>query len=342
MFYLNMFSYKKMTTLLNITRRLLHAESLSNRSLVKVSGEGIHEFLQGIITNDIYHLMNVPSIYTMFLNVQGRVLFDGIIYKNDDQSCLIDCDSQIVKLLINHLKLYKVRRKIELEPLNFRVWAIFDNCTDLEKLKFADIENLYIDSKHRTALYLDDKEQNLPERTIVSRDPRLKYLGDRIILPVNASLVDYASVTQVEGGFQRHRFRLGVGEGVDDFERGKCLPLEANVDYLHGVSFQKGCYIGQELTARTYHTGVIRKRFMPLIYEENVNIKKNDSITNEKGKNVGKVINACKGYGIGLMRIAEALDAQSLKVNQNNVQTFKPGWWPLEASKKKSSLSDLK
>ncbi len=69
-------------------------------------------------------------------------------------------------------------------------------------------------------------------------------------------------------GYHRHRLALGVAEGTDEVPLGACFPLEYNLDYLNGVSFSKGCYLGQELTARSFHTGVIRKRVMPISLTE--------------------------------------------------------------------------
>merc|ERR1712198_771277 len=93
------------------------------------------------------------------------------------------------------------------------------------------------------------------------------------------------------GDYKELRFRLGVGECPSELQSGKALPLESNVDYLHGVSFHKGCYIGQELTARTHHTGVIRKRIMPLILSTPISSESGpfpgNLILNTAGKDAG-------------------------------------------------------
>merc|ERR1712141_754644 len=110
------------------------------------------------------------------------------------------------------------------------------------------------------------------------------------------------------------KYRLGVGESPYEIIPGKALPLESNADYLHGVSFHKGCYIGQELTARTHHTGVVRKRIMPLIVDnpQGVSLQTELNIEIEKSKkSVGKLKNIINNYGIGLMRIEDCLKAQN-------------------------------
>merc|ERR1719422_1958319 len=93
-------------------------------------------------------------------------------------------------------------------------------------------------------------------------------------------------------GYKELRFRLGVGECPSELQPGKALPLESNADYMHGVSFHKGCYVGQELTARTHHTGVVRKRIMPLRLLDDrsasdVNLE--SDVRNEEGKKIGRI-----------------------------------------------------
>ncbi len=95
-------------------------------------------------------------------------------------------------------------------------------------------------------------------------DPRLEELGWRVLLGPGQELRPKENLElSEESEYKSLLYALGVGEGVADFPTGNSFPLESNGDYLHGISFQKGCYIGQELTARTHHTGVIRKRLMP-------------------------------------------------------------------------------
>ena len=95
-------------------------------------------------------------------------------------------------------------------------------------------------------------------------DPRLEELGWRVLLGPEAEVETKYNIDIVEESeYKAFLYSLGVGEGAVDFPTGNSFPLESNGDYLHGISFQKGCYIGQELTARTHHTGVIRKRLMP-------------------------------------------------------------------------------
>ena len=120
-----------------------------------------------------------------------------------------------------------------------------------------------------------------------------------------------------------------VAEGTDEIPFGKCFPLEYNIDYLNGVDFHKGCYIGQELTARTHHTGVIRKRILPLTGKL---LQTGQTIVNEKEKNVGQVrgVSAHGDVAVGLMRVEECTVAKCLTVKETGlpVESKFPIWWP--------------
>merc|ERR1719244_1227905 len=144
---------------------------------------------------------------------------------------------------------------------------------------------------------------------IACRDPRLKDLGWRLIsgkgFDVSEALGGGA-ISRPLIEYREQRYKLGVAEGINDLEPGKTFPLESNLVFLNGISFSKGCYLGQELTARTHHTGVIRKRIMPLIVDnpENLSIETELNLENETTKkSVGKFKGCVNNYGIGLMRI---------------------------------------
>lgn len=288
-------------------------EKLENRAVLRVSGIEASAFLQGLITNDMRHLEEgATSMFCMFLNTKGRVVFDSIIYTDStvENSFLVECDKAAETLLKKHLTMYKVRRKINIECPSFSVYAGFG---EQAKEKIDELAN---------------KNKNL----VMSQDPRLKDLGFRLID------LDGILSPSCSGLYKELRLGLGVGEGIEELPLGICFPLEANCDYLHGVSFHKGCYIGQELTARTHHTGVVRKRLMPIFVPNITNLPPIDSpILDPNGKNVGKLRGISKsGEGIALLRIAEVLKAaDDLKIGDLSAVTKKPDWWPSEASKDK-------
>ncbi|XP_050728654.1 putative transferase CAF17 homolog, mitochondrial [Eriocheir sinensis] len=323
-----------------LTRRLLHAERQQHRGLIKVEGTEAADFLQGLVTNDMGHLEGqAAGMYCLLLNRQGRVLHDTIMYRRGPGTFLLECDAVRASQLERHLRMHRVRRRLAVDDItkDLSVWCVFDPEPDLTQLLPVDPESLYMNPhvEAGTALPLEGN----PGDVLVIQDPRMRQLGHRLVVPAaTASLRRLMPMVEEEKGegFRVLRYMLGVGEGSEELPPTKCLPLEANCDYLHGISFHKGCYVGQELTARTFHTGVVRKRLLPLIFSEDASAVSPDAtVVNEQGKAVGKV-RACLGhYGLGLLRVEECLSAKSLTVEDHKVQTFRPPWWPLQASKTK-------
>lgn len=308
----------------------LRFECLKSRSLIRLTGPDTSSFLQGLITNDIGHFLhhNVSSLFAMFLNQQGRVLFDAIVYNISSspsaETFLLECDSSIINDLIRHLKLYKVRKKVEIFPVSDQiVWSIFFPSWEVTMDKSHTSQSLY------------QNLVNTLDPIVLIVDPRHAGLGYRLILPVN-SLPKLDPEKETAGLYIEQRYSLGIGEGVQDHPPEKCFPLECNLDYLHGISFHKGCYIGQELTARIHHTGVVRKRLMPVHFEKDgMTIPENCIIQNEKNENVGRFRIAKGLYGLALLRISESLNSRHLILKELDVEltTKKPFWWPVEANK---------
>lgn len=289
----------------------LQAVKLTNRSVIRLSGNESRDFIQGLITNDINHLGGQSSsIYSLFLNKQGRVLHDVIIYGSEDKSELfVETDNSVAQDLRKHMMIYRIRRKISIDIVDdeYKVWAAFGGD--------------------------QEKKIDLPE---ASYDPRVKGLGQRLLTRLSddemAARVTIGSVSN----FRQHRYRLGVAEGVKEIMPGKAFPLEVNCDYMHGLSVHKGCYLGQEFTARTYHTGVVRKRIMPLELESSMDDADliDKDVQTQDGKAGGKVRALEDRVGIGLLRVETVLAAERLLANKSTpVRTWKPNWWPIVAPK---------
>ncbi|XP_046480006.1 putative transferase CAF17 homolog, mitochondrial [Neodiprion pinetum] len=334
-------------------------EHLSKRSLLRVSGTESSSFLQGLITNDMRHLdEGKASMYTMFLNTKGRVMFDAILYRTHEIGVyLLECDSRALMSVQKHLKLYRVRRKIDIDDLSneMKVWALFDpDKASIESwnaganiTKKIKLEGQIFPCDSLVDI-VDTSSSKVIENIRIYPDPRFSGLGFRILSDLGTQTGDIVAridpdtveSKEVSTGYRSLIYKLGIGEGCDDLPPGKALPLESNCDYLHGVSFHKGCYIGQELTARTYHTGVVRKRLMPITLESSPPepIQYDQSITDESEKSIGKLRGHVNENGLGLVRIAEALTAQSLRISGLKGKALKPVWWPQEAPKESASI----
>jgi tRNA-modifying protein YgfZ len=207
------------------------AAMLEDRGVLSVSGAEATSFLQGLLTNDVERLAPSEARYAALLTPQGKILFDMIVVREpggEEPSYLIDCTAAQVADLAKRLGFYKLRAKVAIANLSAEraVVAFWGN-------EAASAENL---------LYADP------------RDPRL---GWRAILPrAAAAAIGFEHVGEYEG----LRIAAGTPKGGLDFAYGDAFPHDANFDLLHGVDFDKGCYVGQEVVSRMKHRGTARKR----------------------------------------------------------------------------------
>lgn len=297
-------------------------EHLTSRSLIRVDGAESLTFLQGLITNDMTHLSrHARGIYAMFLNKPGRILFDSIIYKTPSKEniFLVECDRTMADKLVKHLRMFRVRKKINIDLVDgeHKVWSAFQR--DSVEIPFV-------------------LKTGANDNVIVCLDPRLKLLGLRLITPhsfcseeVGQSLDGIEIVPNSGLDYRMKRYELGICEGVDEMLPEKSFALESNCDYMHGVSFHKGCYLGQEFTARTHHTGVVRKRIMPVRLETgNVDMAGDLHVKNEADKSMGLLRGLQGDKGIGLIRVDDALASKQLMVQGVICRVERPFWWPKE------------
>jgi len=305
-----------------------------------VQGAEAAPFLQGLVTNDINPLVedDRKSLYCAFLNTGGRVLFDAIISKTENEGeFLLDVDSAVAKVVKKHLSLYKVRRKIAINMLeDHNVHAVFPDVEGGDEGHTG--HRLVTRSSEPGSTFCDGGEVltalSLPGESPALPDPRVPALGYRLILPASQDPLQVLpeSVQPCHSSrFTQLRYQLGVAEGSLETPLGKSLPLEYNLDYMHGVSFHKGCYIGQELTARTHHTGVIRKRILPLILSQPASEEDMEQgLKNGDGKSAGKLVAVEGNLGLGVVRLKEGLDNPTITLGKALVTVRKPAWWPKE------------
>ena len=305
------------------------AVSLDHRALIRVHGDDTSKFLQGLITNDIEFLKTTNAIYSMILNVRGRILYDMMIYnQNPGQSAyLIEISQNAVTDFIRLLRTYKLRKQVNIEDVTstHRIWSIFSS------------ENLFspTNATIRESLQLKTRQGLIIGQT----DPRHASLGVRLITERSTDITHLTDLCHISNDLSTYKqwlYRHGVAEGTEDIPPGECIPLEYNIVFLNGVSFSKGCYIGQELVARTHHTGVIRKRLMPVTIENHEELstsfpsKVNDLtiINEETKKRAGKLRTSIKADGIAVIRLNEWKN--KLRIENANVRIHPsiPTWWP--------------
>lgn len=189
--------------------------TLVDRALIRLSGEDVRGFLQGLVTQDVQKVQPGTPQWAGLLSPQGKALFDFILWADGDD-LLIDCERDQAEALARRLTLYRLRRPITIapEPALAVHWA--------------------------------------PEGEEGALDPRLPELGRRWLAPAGEPAT----------GWRAHRLALGVPEGVDDLGQDQTLWLETNAAELNGVSFSKGCYVGQENTARMNWRQKVNRRLV--------------------------------------------------------------------------------
>ncbi|MBP8231334.1 MAG: folate-binding protein YgfZ [Rhizorhabdus sp.] len=192
--------------------------TLIDRAVIRLSGLGVRDFLQGLVTNDVAGPL---PVWAGLLTPQGKALFDFIVWADPagaEEDLLIDCEAEQAEALVRRLTLYRLRKPITI----------------------ARDETLAV---HWS-----------PTGTEGVADPRLAALGRRWLAPADGAAQ----------GWHAHRKALGVAEGVAELGSDKTLWLECNADLLNGVSFTKGCYVGQENTARMNWRNKVNRRLVVL------------------------------------------------------------------------------
>lgn len=293
----------------------VHISRLTRRALIRLSGDESIPLLQALVTHDVVNCLSEkhPTIYAHFLNVQGRVMCDTLIHRCNNQTnethYLVECDVDMKEELTAHIRKYRLRKKVD----------VVDVSSEYDVLSVQGADGLLPSS-------------GVSVQTI---DPRVRELGWRMVVSsgVDVSSLHSSAVESDDRDYHERRCRLGVCEGVVDLPPGKALPLESNLDYMNGVSFSKGCYLGQELTARTHFTGVTRKRIVPLEIgcETSLIPPPESTLLNNQGKSAGKLRSGAGRFVLGLLRLSYIND--KLKVMQDGskhsiqLTACQPHWW---------------
>ena len=262
----------------------MKAAFLPDRGVVKVSGEDARNFLNGLVTTDLTLLRPGLGRFGALLTPQGKIAVDFLITEappGHGGGFLLDCPRALAQGLADKLGFYKLRAKVAVENLSdgFGVLAAWDGEPTIKPdLAFAD--------------------------------PRSAALGWRILAPAELAqkVADLIGAELVDGSaYDAHRIAAGVPRGGLDFSYGDAFPHETNMDRLHGVDFDKGCYVGQEVVSRMQHRGTARTRTVRILL---------DDFSPEPGmailagdKVVGTLGSTAAPNGLALIRIDRAADA---------------------------------
>lgn len=283
----------------------LQAVKLEDRGVLAVSGEEARDFLQNILTNDIRLVTRGRAIYAALLTPQGKYLFDFFIAE-DDGVLLFDCERARKDELMRKLMLYRLRAKAEIVDRSdeLKVWAMLG-------APQADEPAASLSQAGAAAAV---------EAGVLFHDPRLEAMGWRAILPADSAPPAPPADRDV---YETQRLALGLPDGSRDFEIDRTLALEGNLDLLGAVDFEKGCYVGQEITARMKHRGKTRKRLLPV--RGKAGELTSGAEVRAGGKPVGGLRSVLGERGIALLRL-DALEAGGLEANGTEITVATPDW----------------
>jgi folate-binding protein YgfZ len=267
---------------------LKNAVLLEERGVLAISGAQRREFLQGLISNDVEKIAPSHAIYAALLTPQGKFLFEFFIAELGEV-LLLDTDRDRLPDLQKRLTMYKLRSDVTIADRSpdFSVHALLDPG---------------LDDAPGQALVVDGG--------IIFTDPRSARLGARAMLPRATAA---ATLGRLEFGaapfevYEARRVQVGAADARRDLEVDKTLLLEANFDAFNGVSFSKGCYVGQELTARTKYRGNVRRKLYPVVIEgaaaPGTEVLLGDKLA-------GEVRSIAGNRGIALLRIEDVEQAR--------------------------------
>jgi folate-binding protein YgfZ len=287
---------------------------LEDRALINIEGPDAKSFLQNIISNDIEKVNGVNSIFSGIFTSQGKYLYEFFIIKNN-AGYFLDCDNIFKEDLIKHLSKYKLRSKIEIKDLS-SIYVI----GIINEEKFKEIQS-EVGSKDRTILYrespcfLDTRSIKLGARILSSLEKlhlTIKKLSLKIIDKTN-----YIQITH----------KVGVPtQGIKNLQD-NLFGLEANFEELNAIDFKKGCYVGQENTARMKLKNKLRRRLLPVIADKPLKISDEIKFNNQV---VGKVLIGDQ-HPFALIKLFDPdfkiFSKQSLKVEECNVQILSPSFF---------------
>ena len=286
---------------------------LPERGIVAIEGPEARSFLQGLISSDVERVRPDRSCYGALLTPQGKFLFDFILLQSGER-LLLDTERERLAPLMQRLSVYRLRSKLEISDASedLAVGALFGP---------AVAERLGLPAEPGACRELDGG--------LATIDPRHAGLGARLVLPAGqlATTAEELGFTRASrDAYERLRITHGVPDGSRDLIVEKSTLLENGFEELHGVDFKKGCFVGQELTARMKYRALVRKRLMPVLL--NGPVPEPGTVIRYGEREAGEMRSAIEGHGLALLRlepIAKAAEeGVALRAGDTEVVPVKP------------------
>lgn len=312
---------------------------LDDRGVLSVSGEDAREFLQGLISNDMDRVNPKRATWAAFLTAQGKYLHDFFIFQkptnagDSTETFLIDCEAARRDDLMKRLRIYKLRSRADIEDRtdDLGVAAVFGDPTVVTE-----------------AFVLQQTEGAASTVTggLACVDPRLAAAGVRVIIArdgLDKVLKAHGAKNAEPETYDRLRLRLGLPDGSRDMIIEKSVLLEGGFEELNGVDFDKGCYLGQELTARTKHRGLVKRRLLPVVFDGPSPLP--GAAIFMEGREAGEMRSSRDGHGLAILRIdaVERGDGKTIELTagETKITPHRPIWaTPASNSKQQEKQSE--
>ncbi len=272
---------------------------LDDRAVLSVSGSDADGFLQGLVTNDVGKLRDGAAIHAALLTPQGKYLFDFLVFRRGE-AFRLDCEAEARPALAKRLAMYKLRADVAIDAaIPDTVYAVFGDDADAaaRRIEGADI---FVDPRHPA-------------------------LGARVVGECGDDALERAGIEGVaRADYDALRIAHGVPDGRRDLVPEKSFLLENGFDELNGIDFEKGCYVGQEVTARMKHRNLVRKRLVPVRIdgaapEPGTPVLRGDT-------EVGEIRSSNGNLALALLRIEAIEGDETLRAGEATACPEKPAW----------------
>lgn len=280
---------------------------LENRGLIRIEGPDARDFLQGLVSQDMQRVTASQAVYSAFLTPQGKFLYDFFCFELGG-ALILDCEAERRSDFFKRLSMYKLKSDVTLSDVTFD-FQVFAVLNDVQKLGLGD----------------ERGQATVFDAGVAFVDPRLSAMGARVMLDKDSPAITDAGIEPgALADYERTRLERGLPDGSRDMDVDKALLLEYGFEELDGVCFTKGCFMGQELTARTRYRGLVKKRLLPVSI---------DGPTPEPGaqimagdKQAGEMKTTQGDVGLALMRLDQLTDGATFSCDGATLTVHVPDW----------------
>ena len=281
--------------------------ALPGRGVISLTGADAQSFLQGLVSNDIAPAFDGSVVWAAFLTPQGKFRHEFFLYPDGKGGLLIECEAgDRLMDLGRSLRKFVLRADVKLgvRP-DLSVYGVWGDVKGLENSKVAPVGSGWM-----------------------AVDPRLAAMGTRVVAPAaeaEAYFVENGIMAASFEDWDLNRVTLGVPDGARDLLPEKAILLESGFEELNGVDWKKGCYMGQELTARTKYRGLVKKRLIPVAIDGDAPEEGSQILTDED-RDAGTLFSVVGDRGLALLRLAMVETQTALHVGSAAITPIVPDW----------------